>query len=104
MHYLRRLADVVKKRRKMMSNGTMLDPISEAPAPTETPAVPPKPKQYLLMADELHMALLSKLLPGMLFVQVEGMGMQNNSTHMLLVNPVAAPPVATQAVDGVKAE
>lgn len=65
---------------------------------------PPKPKQYLLMADELHMAVLGKIIPGLLFVQVEGMGMQNNSTHMLLVNPVADPPVATQSIDGVKAE
>lgn len=48
----------------------------------------PKPKQYLLMADELHMAILSKIMPGILFVQVEGMAMQNNDTHMLLVNPL----------------
>lgn len=48
----------------------------------------PKPKQYLIMADEMHMALLGKLLPGLLFVQVEGMAMQGNDTHMLLVNPI----------------
>lgn len=80
-----------------MSNET---PVEEA-AP---PVMPPKPKQYLVMADELHMALLGKLLPGLLFVQVEGMAMQNNSTHMLLVNPVAAPALATQPIDGVKPE
>lgn len=85
-----------------MSNGTMLDHIPEAPV--ETPIVSPKPKQYLLMADELHMSVLGKIIPGLLFVQVEGMAMQNNSTHMLLVNPVVTPPLATQPVDGVKAE
>lgn len=87
-----------------MSNGAMLDPIPEAAAPEETPIAPPKPKQYLLMADELHMALLGKLLPGLLFVQVEGMGMQNNPNHMLLVNPVATPPVQTQVIEAAKAE
>lgn len=69
-----------------------------------TVPTPAKPKQYLLMADELHMALISKLLPGMLFVQVEGMGMQNNSTHMLLVNPVVNPVLPNQAIDGIKSE
>lgn len=44
-----------------------------------------KSKQYLLMVDEIHMAILSKIVPGLLFVQVEGMAMQNNDTHMLLV-------------------
>lgn len=85
-----------------MSNETPVE------APVQDQAVlevaPPKPKQYLIMADELHMAMLGKLLPGLLFVQVEGMAMQNNSTHMLLVNPVATLPVATQSIDGVKAE
>lgn len=47
-----------------------------------------KSKRYLLMADELHMGLIAKLIPGMLFVEVEGMAMQNNTTHMLLANPV----------------
>lgn len=81
-----------------MNNDTPIE------TPIESAVVPPKPKQYLIMADELHMAMLGKLLPGLLFVQVEGMAMQNNSTHMLLVNPVVAPPLATQPVDGVKAE
>lgn len=78
-------------------------------APMETPQesdpiAPPKPKQYLLMADELHMAMLGKIIPGLLFVQVEGMGMQNNPNHMLLVNPVANPPVQTQVIEAAKAE
>jgi hypothetical protein len=48
----------------------------------------PKPKQYLLMADELHMAVLSKLLPGLMYVQVQGMAIAGNSDHMILVSPL----------------
>lgn len=69
-----------------MSNDTPV----ENPKEEAAPVVTPKPKQYLLMADELHMNLLAKMIPGLLFVQVEGMGMQNNPSHMLLVNPVAS--------------
>jgi hypothetical protein len=71
-----------------------------APAPVEAP----KPKQFLIMADELHMAMLGKLLPGLLFVQVEGMAMQNNDTHMLLVNPLPKVAPATAPVEGIKAD
>ena len=61
--------------------------------PQETPVeTPPKPKQYLLMADEMHMALLGKLIPGLLYVQVEGLSMENNPDYMLLVNPVKKEP------------
>lgn len=59
----------------------------------------PKPKQYLLMADEMTMAILGRIMPGMLFVQVEGLAMQGNSDHMLLVNPLNKPPVVTQAIE-----
>ena len=48
----------------------------------------PKPKQYLLMADELHMAMLGKLIPGLMYVQVQGMAIAGNSDHMMLVNPL----------------
>jgi len=61
-----------------------------------------KAKQYLLMADEVSMMIIAKLMPGMLFVQVEGMAMQGNSEHMLLVNPIAKPPAPeTVPVPGV---
>lgn len=66
--------------------------MSEAPTP-EVPASVVKPKQYLIMADEMHMALLGRLMPGLLYVQVEGMGLQGNSDYMMLVNPVKKEPV-----------
>lgn len=70
---------------------------SPVEAPVQEPvSTPPKPKQYLLMADELHMAMLGKIMPGLQFVPVEGMAVQNNPNHMFLVNPVAAP-VGTEA-------
>lgn len=73
---------------------------------SETPVVPEaKPKQYLVMVDEMTMALLGKLLPTMLFVQVEGMAMQGNTEHMLLVNPIPKPPAPeTVPVASVQAE
>jgi hypothetical protein len=64
----------------------------------------PKPKQYLVMVDEITMAILGKIMPGLLFVQVEGMAMQGNDNHMLLVNPVVKPPVPTVPVEGIKPE
>lgn len=48
----------------------------------------PKPKQYLLMADEITMAYLGKLIPSMRFVEVEGRSVIENNEYMLLVNPV----------------
>lgn len=53
--------------------------------------LPPKPKQYLLLADEMHMTLISRLMPGLLFVQVEGLSMKDSAEYMLLVNPVSKP-------------
>lgn len=77
---------------------------NEAPVEIPQEAAPiPKPKQYLLMANELHMAMLSKIVPGMLFVQVEGMSMQNNPNYMLLVNPIAQPEV-TKPIEAVNPE
>ena len=58
----------------------------EVAAPVEAPA--PKPKQYLLMIDEINVAILSRLIPSIQFVQVEGIHMQNNDTHMALVSPM----------------
>jgi hypothetical protein len=63
----------------------------------DNPAIPmPKPKQYLLMADELHMALLAKLMPGLHFVLVEGMPLLDNPNYMLLANPKPQPNVIPQ--------
>lgn len=77
----------------------MSEEIKEAPAPVEAP----KAKQFLILADEMHMALLGRLIPGLLYVQVEGMAMQGNSDYMLLVNPVKKE-VKTVPIEGVKPE
>lgn len=61
------------------------------------------PKQYLLMADEATMIMIGKIMPGMLFVQVEGMAMKDNDGHMLLVNPIAKPAPTIIPVEAVKA-
>ena len=71
-------------------------PVAEAPVQ--------KPKQYLIMADEVTMAVLGKLMPTLLFVQVEGMAMQGNDGYMLLVNPLNKPAPITLPVPAVSAE
>ncbi len=48
----------------------------------------PNPKQYILVADDLHMAVLSKIMPGIQFIPVVGMGMQNNNDYTALVTPI----------------
>lgn len=63
--------------------------VEEENKASETAEVPvQKSKQYLLMADELHIALLGKLMPGLLYVQVEGLAVEGKPGYMLLVNPV----------------
>lgn len=47
----------------------------------------PKPKQYLLVTDDLGMAFLSKVIPSITFVEVQGMNMQGCETVQFLVNP-----------------
>lgn len=82
-----------------MSNGQQSEaPVAEAAQVAEAP---PRSKQYLIMADEMHMAILGKIMPGILFVQVEGMAMKDNSDHMLLVNPIAKPAAVTAPIEGV---
>ena len=77
----------------------------EAAVPEVTTAeVTAHPKQYLVMVDEMAMTFLGKLVPSMLFVQVEGMAMKDNSDHMLLVNPIAKQAPITAPVEGVRAD
>lgn len=48
--------------------------------------------QYLLMVEEGQKALLQALLGGNIqFLQVQGMGMQNNASCQVLVSPVIQP-------------
>lgn len=50
-----------------------------------------KPKQYLLMVDDVTMAILGRLTPTMRFLEVEGMNMEGNDKCMLLVSPTRKP-------------
>ncbi len=59
--------------------------------PNETVEV--KPKQYLLMADEVTLIFLTKLIPSLQYVQVEGLGIDGNPNHQFLVNPICKSPV-----------
>ncbi len=47
-----------------------------------------KPKQYMPLLDEVSMACLRHLMPGMKFVDVEGMVMNENPGYQVLVNPI----------------
>jgi hypothetical protein len=51
----------------------------------------PKPKQYLILVDELHKAILGKLCPGLAYVEVTGMPITGNNDYQVLVSPVQAP-------------
>ena len=62
----------------------------------------PKPKQFLLMVDEIGMAFMSKVMPNITFVEIQGMNMQGNDGFQFLVNPIPKPVVAP--VEGVKPE
>ena len=48
-----------------------------------------------MILDDLHMAILAKLIPGARFIEVEGMAVKDNTDYMILVNPIiktALPP------------
>lgn len=65
----------------------------------------PKAKQYLLMVDEMNLALLGRVIPGLQFVQVEGFNMDSSKTHMALVTPKPAPqPEAVPASEAPKVD
>lgn len=50
---------------------------------------PTIPKQYLLVLDDVTMAIVGRLCPSIRFIEVEGMPMKDCTSHTLLVNPVA---------------
>ena len=45
------------------------------------------------MVDEVTMAILGKLMPTLLFLPIEGMSLQGNTTHQMLVSPLPPAPV-----------
>jgi len=56
-------------------------------------------KQYLLMIDEVGMAMLARLMPCLGFVPVEGMPLDNNPGYQVLVSALSKPvdPVVLEA-------
>lgn len=52
---------------------------------------PVKQSQFLLMVDEVNMAILSKILPSLQFCQVEGLSIPDNNNYHLLANPTPKP-------------
>lgn len=46
------------------------------------------PKQYLLMVSEVQMLLLARIVPGITFLEVQGMDIQGSDTMKLLATPV----------------
>lgn len=56
----------------------------------ETPAqeATPKPKQYIILIDDVAMAVLGKLMPSLKFCLVEGLAIPDNPHYHLLANPI----------------
>ncbi len=48
-------------------------------------------KQYLVMVDDLNMALLGKIIPGLQYLPVEGMTLQGQDVYQMLVSPLPKP-------------
>ncbi len=73
----------------------------ELPVPALVAETPPtKMKNYLLMVDELTVAFLSRIIPNIKYVEVEGMNITDNPKVQILVNPLAQPiETPTETVD-----
>ncbi len=59
--------------------------------PQPEPQAPVKQKQYLLMADEVMRIILSRISPGLQFLEIEGWNMEGNDKHLVIVSPVNKP-------------
>ena len=62
-----------------------------------------KPKQYLLVVDEMGMTFLSKVMQNITFVEVQGMNMQGTEGYQFLVNPKPTAPIEEPPVPDVVA-
>lgn len=83
---------------KKMKMGVIMDnipltPPAAQPANADQTGDQPKPKQYILMVNDLSMLMLSKMFHGIQFLEVEGMNIKDDPTHMLMVTPVVNPVV-----------
>lgn len=63
-----------------------------APEAAPAPIAPPKRKEFFLMVDEIQMSLLSRVLPGIQYVEVQGMNIKDVPNHLLLVTPAKIEP------------
>lgn len=45
-------------------------------------------KQYILMVDHINMLLIGKVLPGIQFLEVQGMNVQGNDALQVLTTPI----------------
>jgi hypothetical protein len=45
-------------------------------------------KHYMIIADEIQKALLSNFIPGLRFMEVEGVAIPNMDSHVILANPL----------------
>lgn len=50
-------------------------------------------KQYIIMVEEVHMVILSRIFQGLKFLEVEGMNIKDDPKHMIMVTPVMQPSV-----------
>lgn len=55
---------------------------------TQEPAIP---KQYMLIVDEISMAMLSQMMPKLIFVQVMGRYLDGDDNNQFLVSPSPKP-------------
>lgn len=49
-----------------------------------------QPKQYLMVVDEITMAIMGRIMPGIRYLQVEGAPTQGDANYQVLVTPVAS--------------
>jgi hypothetical protein len=73
----------------------MSESIKEEEVTPETspgPIAPPPRKEFFLMVDEIQMSLLSRVLPGIQYVEVQGMNIKDEPNHLLLVTPIKVEP------------
>lgn len=58
---------------------------------TSTESMEAAPKQYLLMVNDVGMALISRVIAGLQFLEVQGLTVKDNPNLNLLASPVAMP-------------
>lgn len=59
-----------------------------------------RPRQYVPLLDDVTIAMLSRLVPSMKFVQIEGMMVDGNTNHQFLVSPLNKMPDAPSVPKG----